>query len=174
MIAHIRLNQIHYISLVDMAREAYDFQIINENNLQNTHETVLHTLNFYVQQYIQQRIELVLYANTTQKMGRALRRRETDSQLTSVISNTLSTAELIWIPIQLDLEKKRNCTDSSINVCTEAQACWQRMQSMRSLNSSQIATFSQFLCQISSQLSVHLGQSIRSTGKVWSAFGLCA
>ncbi|KAM8718732.1 hypothetical protein ACLKA7_001445 [Drosophila subpalustris] len=163
MIDHIILNQIHCISLVDMAREAHDLQILNENHLKNTYGTLLNALTLHVQQHIQQRIELVLYENTKQKLERALRRRASDKQLTSVISNTLSNAELIWIAIQLDLEKKRNCTDSSMNLCTQAHVCWQRVQLMRSLNTSPKDISEQFLHHLSSLLSAHLGQKVHPT-----------
>jgi len=168
MVDHISLNQIHCINLVDMAREAHDLQILNENHFKNTNETLLSTLTLLVHQHTQQRIELVLYENSTQKLKRAVRRCENDKQLASVISSALSNAELIWVAIQFDLEKKvktRNCTESSINLCTQAQACWQRVQSMRllSLNTSPKYICEQFLHQLSSQLSLHLGQNIPST-----------
>ncbi|KAH8387532.1 hypothetical protein KR093_007690, partial [Drosophila rubida] len=163
MIEHIDLSKIHSISLVDMARDAHELQMLNENHLKNTNETLLNALNFHVHQHIQHRIELVLYENTIQKRERALRRRENDKQLTDVISDALSNAELIWIAIQLDLEKKRNCVDSSIQLCSQAQACCQRVQTMRTLNTSSKGITAQFLYQLSSQLSAHLGQNVRSS-----------
>lgn len=165
MIDHIMLDQVHCISLVDMAREAHDLQILNENHLKNTHGTLLNALTLHVQQHTQQRIELVLYENTKQKLERALQRRANHKQLASVISNALTNAEIMWIAIQLDLEKKRNCTqlDSSTNLSTQAQLCWQRVQLMRSLNTSPKDISEQFLHQLSSQLSAHLGQNVHPT-----------
>lgn len=96
-----------------MARETHELQLLNNNNLKDAHETLLNALVMHVQQHTQQHMELVLYDNTKQQYER---RRENDRQLTSVISDALSNAELIWISIQLDLERKRNC----INSCTGA------------------------------------------------------
>ncbi|EDW65750.2 augmin complex subunit dgt3 [Drosophila virilis] len=159
---HIDLNQIHCICLADMVRETHDLQLLNENHLKNTYDTLVNALATHVQQHTQQRMELVLYENTKQKLERALRRRENDKQLTSVISDALSNAELIWIAIQLDLEKKRNCTDSSIGLCAQAKASWQRIQTMRSLNSCPRGTYAPLLHEIACQLSTHLGKNIRS------------
>ncbi|XP_017872391.1 PREDICTED: uncharacterized protein LOC108620040 [Drosophila arizonae] len=162
LIDHVDLNKIHCISLADMVRETHELQLLNRNHLTSTHETLMNALAMHVQQHTQQRIELVLYENTKLKLERALRRRENDKQLTTVISDALSNAELIWIGIQLDLEKKRNCTDSSIGLCMQAHSSCQRIQAMRSLNASSKGIYAQFVQEIASQLSTHLGQNVRS------------
>jgi len=163
MIDHIHLNQIHCISLVDMAREAHDLQMLNENHLKHTHDILLNALTLHVEQHTQQRIEVVLYENTKQKLERAKLRSDNDKQLTRVISDALSNAELIWIAIQLDLERKKNSIDNTISLSSQAQACWQRVQMMHSLNATPKDISAQFLQQLSSQLSAHLGQNVRST-----------
>ncbi|TDG44039.1 hypothetical protein AWZ03_009528 [Drosophila navojoa] len=162
LIDHVDLNKIHCISLADMLRETHELQLLNRNHLTSTYDTLMNALAMHVQQHTQQRIELVLYENTKLKLERALRRRENDKQLTTVISDALSNAELIWIGIQLDLEKKRNCTDSSIGLCMQAQSSCQRIQAMRSLNACSKGIYAEFVHEIASQLSRHLGQNVRS------------
>ncbi|KAH8300917.1 hypothetical protein KR044_004471 [Drosophila immigrans] len=163
MIDHIDLQRIHCISLADMAQNAHDLQMLNEHHLKNTNETLLTSLNSHVHQHSQHRIELVLYENTKLKRERALRRRENDKQLTDAISDALSIAELFWIAIQLDLEKKRNCIDCSIPLGSQAQAYCQRVQTMRTLNTIFKGTATPFLFQLSMELSAHLGQNVRSS-----------
>ncbi|XP_034118544.1 augmin complex subunit dgt3 [Drosophila albomicans] len=161
MIDHLDLNKIHCISLVDMARETHDLQMLNENHLKNTNEMLLNDLTFHVHQHVQHHIELVLYENSIQKRERALQRRENVKQAQDLFSDALSHAELVWIAIQLDLEKKRNCIDRSIQLDSQAQACCQRVQTMRTLNTSFKGIAPQFLYQLASQLSAHLGQNVR-------------
>ncbi|EDW00518.1 augmin complex subunit dgt3 [Drosophila grimshawi] len=159
------LNRITCLSLKEMVRETHNLQLLNENHLSNTHNTLETVLAIHVQQRIQQRIEMVLYENTKQKLERAMRRRESDKQLTSIISDALLNAELIWIAIQLDLEKKRNFKDNSQVLGEQAEACWERVQAMLSVNASNKngAVCAQFVHEIASQLSAHLGQNVRST-----------
>ncbi|XP_030387257.1 augmin complex subunit dgt3 [Scaptodrosophila lebanonensis] len=165
LIDHIDLNQIHCISLTDMTRETHELQLLNEHHLKNAHDTLLNALTIHVQQHTQQRIELVLYENTKQKLERALRRRENDKHLTKIISDALSNAELVWIAIQLDLEKKRNYLDNSERLSGQAQASWQRVQLMRSLNATQQGIYNQFLHELASLLNTHLAQTIRPEAK---------
>ncbi|SPP74839.1 augmin complex subunit dgt3 [Drosophila guanche] len=162
IIDHLDLGQIHCLSAAEMVRETHELQLLNEHHLKNIHDTLMNDVSSLVQQHTEQRIELVLYENTKEKLQRALRRRESDQQLTKIISDALSNAELVWIIIQLDLEKKRNSLDTSEALCSQAQATWQRVQAMRSINSSHRGICSQFLQDIASQLSAHLGHNIRA------------
>ncbi|ALC48317.1 dgt3 [Drosophila busckii] len=163
LIDNIDLNKIHCLTLTDMAREAHELQLLNDNHLENTYNTLLNALTLHVNQQTQQRIELVLYENTKQKLERALRRRENDKQLTRIISDALSNAELLWISIQLDLEKARNWTDSSLRLHEQAETSWQRVLAMRSINANPIGTTGQFLKAIADRLSTHIGQQVRAT-----------
>ncbi|XP_017146098.1 augmin complex subunit dgt3 [Drosophila miranda] len=164
IIDHLDLGEIHCLSVADMLRETHELQLLNIHHLKNIHDTLMNDVTSLVQQHTEQRIELVLYENTKEKLQRALRRRESDQQLTKIISDALSNAELVWIIIQLDLEKKRNSLDNfSEPLCSQAQATWQRVQTMCSINSSHQGICSQFLQEIASQLAAHLGHNIRAS-----------
>lgn len=156
------VNQIHCISLTDLIRETQDLKLINENHLKSVCDTLMNGLTLHVHEHVQQRIELVLYENTKQKLERALQRRENDKELTKIISDAVSNAELIWIAIQLDLEKKKNCADSSLRLCGPAQASRQRVQTMRTLNANSKGICGQFVHEISTLLFPHLGRNVRA------------
>ncbi|XP_068143883.1 augmin complex subunit dgt3 [Drosophila tropicalis] len=166
LIDHLDFAHIQCLSLSDMMRETHDLQLLNNIHLKNTYDTLYNSMAGQVHQLMQQRIELVLLENTKQKLERANQRRENNIQLTTIISHALSNAELAWIAIQLDLEKSRNCLDSSEQFTLQAQASWQRVQDMRTLWTSQEhGICAQFLQEISCQLANHLGHqpnSVRS------------
>ncbi|KAI8036846.1 augmin complex subunit dgt3 [Drosophila gunungcola] len=163
LIDQLDLGQIQCHSLADMAREMHELQLLNEHQLSNIHDTLLNDLTIHIQQHTQRRIELVLFENTKLKLDRAMQRHESDKKLTKIISDALSNAELLWIAIQLDCDKKRNCLDTSEELRIETQATWQRIQTMRSINASHQGICAQFVHEIASLLSAHLGQNVKST-----------
>lgn len=140
----------------------HELQLLNEHQLSNVHDTLMNDLTIHVQQHTQRRIELVLYENTKLKLDRAMQRHESDLKLTRIISDALSNAELLWIAIQLDCDKKRNCLDTSEELRNQAQAAWQRVQTMRSLNSTHQGICGQFIQEIANLLSAHLGQTVKA------------
>ncbi|XP_017072602.2 augmin complex subunit dgt3 [Drosophila eugracilis] len=162
LIEQLDLGHIHCLSLADMAREMHDLQLLNDHQLSNIHDTLLNDLTIHIQQHTQRRIELVLYENTKLKLDRAVRRHESDKKLTKIISDALSNAELLWIAIQLDCDKKRNCLDTTEELRNQAQDTWQRIQTMRSINASHQGICSQFVQEIGNLLSAHLGQNIKT------------
>ncbi|KAH8372924.1 hypothetical protein KR009_008278, partial [Drosophila setifemur] len=162
LIEQLDLGQIHCLSLADMAREMHELQLLNDNQLSNIHDTLMVDLTIHVQQHTQRRIELVLYENTRLKLERAMQRHESDRKLSKIISDALSNAELLWIAIQLDCDKKRNCLDTSEALCIQTQATWQRVQTMRSLNATYQGICAQFVQEIASLLSAHLGNTVKA------------
>ncbi|KAH8290521.1 hypothetical protein KR054_003746 [Drosophila jambulina] len=162
LIDQLDLKQIHCLSLADMGRELHDLQLHNENQL-SIHDTLFSDITNHIQQHTQRRIELVLFENTKLKLERALQRHESDKKLTKIISDALSNAELLWIAIQLDCDKTRNCLDPSEELRNQAQATWQRVQTMRSINASYQGLSAQFVQQIAQLLSAHLGHTVKAT-----------
>ncbi|XP_020802309.1 augmin complex subunit dgt3 [Drosophila serrata] len=161
LIDQLDLKQIHCLSLADMGRELHDLQLHNENQL-SIHDTLFSDITNHIQQHTQRRIELVLFENTKLKLERALQRHESDKKLTKIISDALSNAELLWIAIQLDCDKTRNCMDPSEELRNQAQATWQRVQTMRSINASHQGLSAQFVQQIAKLLSAHLGHTVKA------------
>ncbi|XP_017002061.2 augmin complex subunit dgt3 [Drosophila takahashii] len=163
LIDQLDLSHIHCLSLADMSRELHDLQLLNDHQLSNTYDTLLNDLTIHIEQHTQQRIELVLYENTKLKLDRAVRRHESDKKLTKIISDALSNAELLWIAIQLDCDKKRNCLDTTEELGNQAQATWQRIQTMRSINASHQGICAPFVQEIANLLSAHSGQNIKAS-----------
>ncbi|TMW39746.1 hypothetical protein DOY81_015174, partial [Sarcophaga bullata] len=112
VIDSLTLTQIHVLSLNDMERETHEMSVVNTHQC-IAKETLLLDLKNQIKVQSQHKMELVLYENTKQKLERALRRHENDKRLTKIVSDALSNAELIWIIIQMDLEKKRNRFDNT-------------------------------------------------------------
>ncbi|KAH8279319.1 hypothetical protein KR026_006571, partial [Drosophila bipectinata] len=162
LIDQLDFGKIHCLSLADMAREMHELQVLNEHQLSNVHDTLLNDLTIHVQQHTERRIELVLYENTKLKLDRAMQRHESDLKLTKILSDALSNAELLWIAIQLDCDKKRNCLDTSEELRNQAQATWQRVQTMRSINSTHQGICGQFIQEIANLLSAHLGHTVKA------------
>nr|XP_014096129.1 augmin complex subunit dgt3 [Bactrocera oleae] len=170
------ISQIHVINLADMEHETRELEMMNEHHLKIAYETLLNDLTLHVQQHTQQRMELILYENTKLKLERALKRQETDKRLTKIISDALSNAELVWIAIQLDLERKRNRFVNTDQLNSETDNCQKRIKIMRTIqqnNTPHLAYGSIFtntsapslLDAIAEQLSRHLGQKVRSEPK---------
>lgn len=152
-------NQIHSLSLSDLRRETQDLKLLNKNHLGDVSDTLL---TLYVHGHVEQRIELVLYENTKQKLERALQRCENTKQLNKIISDALTNSDLIWIAIQLDLEKQKNYADNSLRLLNPSLASQMRVQSMDSLNASYKGICTQFVQEISTLLLPHLGRNIRA------------
>ncbi|XP_037953450.1 augmin complex subunit dgt3-like isoform X2 [Teleopsis dalmanni] len=162
LIDHLDISQVHIISLDHMERVTREFEQLNTHNLKN--ETLLNDLAMHVQQHSRQQIELILYENTKNKLERASKRLEDNKQLGKIISDTILNAELIWIAIQLDMEKKRNRFDNTEKLNTDAMLCSERIKCMRNSQltlTSNAANLNILVKKGVDLLSKHLGQRMR-------------
>ncbi|XP_036331212.1 augmin complex subunit dgt3 [Rhagoletis pomonella] len=170
------LSQIHVISLADMDHETRELEMMNDHHLKIANETLLNDLTLHVRHHTQQRMELILYENTKLKLERALKRHETDKRLSKMISDALSNAELVWIAIQLDLERKRNRFINTDQLSSETETCCRRIKFMRFIQYNNMPLMVQgggitstsaasLLDSIAEQLTRHLGQKVRSEAK---------
>ncbi|XP_075168643.1 dim gamma-tubulin 3 isoform X2 [Haematobia irritans] len=151
-------TQIHVISLSDMQRETQELiQARSRHDIAN--QTLMQQIIHQIQQKSQQTVELILYENTKQKLERALKRHENDRSLTKVISEALSNAELIWMTIQLDMEKKRNRFDNTEQLTADSQRCQLRIQHMK--NAQSMGMSEEFIQQLAQMLGQHLHQNLR-------------
>ncbi|XP_058976577.1 augmin complex subunit dgt3-like [Musca domestica] len=154
----LNLTQIHVISLSDMEKETHELAQA-KSRLEIAHQTLMVDLQHQVQQKAQQTVELILYENTKQKLERALKRHENDRNLRKIISEALSNAELIWMTIQMDMEKKRNRFDNTEQLTSDSQRCAMRIQYMKNSQSQGLTT--EFIQQLSQMLAQHLQQQLR-------------
>ncbi|XP_023305441.2 augmin complex subunit dgt3 [Lucilia cuprina] len=162
VIESLNLSQIHVISLSDMERETHELSIVNSHqNIAN--QTLMVDLNIQIQLQAQKTIEQILYENTKQKLERALKRHENVKSLMKIISDAISNAELIWINIQMDLEKNRNRFDNTEQLTAATQQCLQRIQLMNQATNQHVINSAslEFINQLSQQLGKHLRQQLR-------------
>ncbi|XP_058818148.1 augmin complex subunit dgt3 [Topomyia yanbarensis] len=119
-------------------------------------------LEMYMRQLNEQRIECILYENSKLKMDRAVSRLEYIKKLAAIISNTLMNAEMVWIFMQLDLEKIKNKFDNSDELNTESQRCLKRIETLKAVdrNTAQEDAYDEFVTQFSALLgSLNLNHS---------------
>lgn len=145
-----------------MERETHEMSMVNTHQC-IAKETLILDLKNQIKVQSQHKMELVLYENTKQKLERALRRHENDKRLTKIVSDALSNAELVWIIIQMDLEKIRNRCDITPQLKAATQQCLQRIQLMKQANSQHCITSASndLITRIAQQLGQHLHQQIR-------------
>lgn len=149
-----------------MERETHEMSVVNTHQC-IAKETLLLDLKNQIKIQSQHKMELVLYENTKQKLERALRRHENDKRLTKIVSDALSNAELIWIIIQMDLEKKRNRFNNTPQLMAATRQCLQRIQLMKQASTQHCITSASndLITRIVQQLSQHLQQQIRCDAK---------
>ena len=166
VIDSLTLTQVHVLSLNDMERETHEMSVVNTHQC-IAKETLLLDLKNQIKIQSQHKMELVLYENTKQKLERALRRHENDKRLTKIVSDALSNAELIWIIIQMDLEKKRNRFNNTPQLMAATRQCLQRIQLMKQAGTQHCITSASndLITRIVQQLSQHLQQQIRCDAK---------
>lgn len=90
-------------------------------------------LEMYVRQLNEQKIECILYENSKLKLDRAINRLGYIERLSGIISGALMNAEMLWILMQLDLEKIRNKFDNSDEMNSEAQRCLKRIEMLKAV-----------------------------------------
>lgn len=162
----LNVSHIHVISLSDMERETQELMLVNSHQ-DIVRQTLTVDLNIQVQLQAQKTIELILYENTKQKLERALKRHADVASLTKNISDAISNAEIIWICIQMDLERNRNRFDNTEQLTKATQQCLRRLQLMNqaAAKHSIISPSMEFSTKLSQLLGKHLHQQIRCDAK---------
>ncbi|XP_062551653.1 augmin complex subunit dgt3 [Armigeres subalbatus] len=91
-------------------------------------------LEMYIRQMNEHRIEYILYDNSKLKLERAISRLEYIKKLSEIVSSALMNAEMLWILMQLDLEKMKNKFDNSDEMNAETQFSLKRIEAMKALD----------------------------------------
>lgn len=106
-------------------------------------------LEMCIRRLNEQRIELILYKNSQIKLDRAVHRLEFIRKLATIISSALMNAEMLWILMQLDLEKINNKFDNCDEVNSEAQRCLRRIEQMKAIarNNADVEAHEEFVTQ---------------------------
>ncbi|XP_053695886.1 augmin complex subunit dgt3 [Sabethes cyaneus] len=119
-------------------------------------------VDMYVRQLNEQRIEGILYENTKLKLDRAVSRLEYIKKLAGIISCALINAEMLWVFMQLDLERIKNKFDNSDELNLETQRCLKRIETLNAAekNSAHEDAQEEFVAQFSALLgSLNLSHS---------------
>uniref|UniRef100_A0AAG5DSV7 HAUS augmin-like complex subunit 3 N-terminal domain-containing protein n=1 Tax=Anopheles atroparvus TaxID=41427 RepID=A0AAG5DSV7_ANOAO len=106
-----------------------------------------HELETLIKRVNEMKIESVLYENNRAKLDRAVNRLEYIQRLAESISKELMNAELLWILMQLDLEKIRDRFDNADEMNGESKRCFKRIDAMKQVekNTTREEAFSEFL-----------------------------
>lgn len=119
----------------------------------------------YIRQMNEHRIEHILYENSKIKLNRAISRLEYMKKLAEIVSSALMNAELLWMLMQLDLDKMKNKFDNSDEMNAETQLCLKRIEAMKALerNNADDDAYEEFVGQIASVMgSLNLSHSSSS------------
>uniref|UniRef100_A0A182VTD5 HAUS augmin-like complex subunit 3 N-terminal domain-containing protein n=1 Tax=Anopheles minimus TaxID=112268 RepID=A0A182VTD5_9DIPT len=120
-----------------------------------------HELDTLIRQVNELKIESVLYENNRAKLDRAVSRLEYIQRLDESISCELMNAELLWILMQLDLEKIRDRFDNADEMNGESKRCFKRIDTMKQIekNSLHEEAYGEYLAQLSALVARDTGGS---------------
>lgn len=113
-------------------RHCSELKSVNEQDTLRI-DVLKQELEMYIRQMNEHRIEYILYENSKLKLDRAISRLEYIKKLAEIVSSALMNAEMLWILMQLDLEKMKNKFDNSDDMNAETQLCLKRIEAMKSL-----------------------------------------
>lgn len=129
LLGSMDLSKIHINTVHELKRDMHHYTISNKNR-EVLKETLMNDIQRNIQRNTLQVMETVLYNNTKMKLERARKRYECEELVAKAISNSVLTAELIWIIIQLDLDRKRNRIDNSSELMAQFELCEKRIETM--------------------------------------------
>uniref|UniRef100_A0A182NAJ6 HAUS augmin-like complex subunit 3 N-terminal domain-containing protein n=1 Tax=Anopheles dirus TaxID=7168 RepID=A0A182NAJ6_9DIPT len=133
-----------------------------------------HELDMLIRQVNELKIESVLCENNRVKLDRAVSRLEYIQLLDESISRELMNAELLWILMQLDLEKIRDRFDNADEMNGETKRCLKRIDAMKQLE--KIATREEAYSEYQAQLATlaapqdTAGEAVRDTKQALQHF----
>ena len=113
-------------------KQCVELRAANEQDLLRM-DLLKHELDTLIRQVNELKIESVLYENNRVKLNRAVSRLEYIQRLDASISRELMNAELLWVLMQLDLEKIRDRFDNADEMNGESKRCFRRIDTMRQI-----------------------------------------
>uniref|UniRef100_A0A182X4V5 HAUS augmin-like complex subunit 3 N-terminal domain-containing protein n=1 Tax=Anopheles quadriannulatus TaxID=34691 RepID=A0A182X4V5_ANOQN len=115
-----------------LKKQCLELRAANEQDLLRM-DLLKHELDTLIRQVNELKIESVLYENNRVKLNRAVSRLEYIQRLDASISRELMNAELLWVLMQLDLEKIRDRFDNADEMNGESKRCFRRIDTMRQI-----------------------------------------
>lgn len=104
-------------------------------NLEIQHETLLNDLHIVLEEQTVQELEIVLSKMLHTKLQVNAERLENIKCLEETVSQSQTLAEIVWLVLQLDLEKTRARFDNTEDLIVETQKCQRRINLMKNLES---------------------------------------
>ena len=101
-------------------------------------ESLKQEFDFYVKQIADQRIELALYELNKEKFQRAQKKLDFFENCSKMVSATLTSAEILWIFMQLDIEKIQNKFDNTEELAEENTKCLKRIEALEAIRRNKI------------------------------------
>ncbi|XP_052896011.1 augmin complex subunit dgt3 [Anopheles moucheti] len=133
-----------------LKKQCLELKNVNDHDLLRM-DLLKHELDTFIRQVNELKIESVLYENNRAKLDRAVNRLEYIQPLCESISCELMNAELLWILMQLDLEKIRDWFDNADEMNGESKRCFKRIDTMKQIekNSLPEEVYSDYLSPLS-------------------------
>lgn len=151
LIASMDISKVNINNLYEIKRDLSYYKMWNKNR-ESIRESIMIDIQRNIQQTTMQIMETVLYENTKLKLERAEKRYEHEQLIANRITNTLLTADLIWIAMHLDLDRKQNRLDNSNRTMQQFELCEKRINLMLQHISNNINPYkrncNQFITQI--------------------------
>ncbi|CAO1393918.1 unnamed protein product [Diamesa serratosioi] len=124
-----RMN-IGYQELREKSSEIESDNVIKKLQL----DTLNQELKMLVDEIVLQRLRLLIYEHSKNKPQRAIKRLEKIVTTSEIVDNVTVNCEMLWILLQLDLDKLKNKIDNSDEMFHKSLMCSKRIIKMQSLS----------------------------------------
>lgn len=105
-------------------------EIESDNGLKKLQlDTLNQELKMLVDETVLQHLRLLIYEHSKNKPMRALKRLEKIISTSEIVDNVTINCEMMWILLQLDLDKLKNKIDNSDEMFHKSQMCSKRIVS---------------------------------------------
>lgn len=126
----MNLNDIKMnLSAHDMRRHTQRLELLN-NNQEYLKDSILSSIHDNIQTTALKTMETILYDNTKLKLKSAQSRCESAEKVVEVIYDILLTSELIWLIMQLDLDKRCTRIYDMNKLMEQSALCEKRIEIM--------------------------------------------
>lgn len=120
------INKFNSPDFNEMRTMISDLDAENEN-MQVELEVLQKEALMLVEQTTEREIMKILNEYLKEKNRRALKRLDTVQSVQDVLDNVTILCELLWVAMQLDLERLKNRIDNSAEIANQAQDCVKRI-----------------------------------------------
>lgn len=152
------MTYIYLLSFIIHRKETKELIQMNEN-LDNTHETLLNDLHIILEELTIQEHEIILNGILHKKLQIHADRLENLKCLDESVSKSQTIAEIVWFVLQMDLEKTKGRYDNTDDLIAESQKCQRRIQLIKNIESRNDDILTDINEKLYSKISEFLGSS---------------